>query len=183
MEDKLFIPVILGTAREERTSENVAKYLFSEIEKREDMDTELFDVRDFELAPDIYSSKFPGYKDAVLRADGLVIVIPEYNHGYPGILKNALDTLFKEYRHRAVGMVGVSRANWGGVRAIEGLTPVLRALGLTISQRDLHFPNAGSAFNDDGFPKDDKYKELTAGFLDEVAWLSRALKWGRENIK
>ena len=113
----------------------------------------------------------------------MVIVTPEYNHGYPGILKNALDMLFKEYKHRAAGVVGVSGGSWGGVRAIEGIIPVLKALGLTISQRDLHFPNAGSAFNDDGSPADDKYEELTKNFLDELAWLARALKWGRENIK
>lgn len=66
------------------------------------MDGRLLFALAFEVAGDIYSSKFPGYKEAVLRADGLILVISEYNHGYPGMLKNALDTLFneKELGHR-----------------------------------------------------------------------------------
>ena len=51
---------------------------------------------------------FPEWRDAIVRADGLVVVTPEYNHGYPGSLRAVLDLLLKEYIHKAVAFVGVS---------------------------------------------------------------------------
>lgn len=65
-----------------------------------------------------------------MQADGIVIVTPEYNRGYPGLLKYVLDTNLKEYIHKAVGICGVSAGGFGGARVIENLLPVLRELGL-----------------------------------------------------
>ena len=57
--------------------------------------------------------QFPQWRDTIIRADGLVIVTPEYNHGYPGALKSVLDLLLKEYVHKAVAFVGVSAGRLG----------------------------------------------------------------------
>ncbi|MEU9996646.1 NADPH-dependent FMN reductase [Streptomyces sp. NPDC050848] len=51
--------------------------------------------------------------------DGFVIVTPEYNHGIPGVLKNALDFLYAEWNNKAVGYVSYGVA--GGVRSVEQL--------------------------------------------------------------
>jgi NAD(P)H-dependent FMN reductase len=59
------------------------------------------------------------YVEKVARADALVIVAPEYNHGYPGALKQALDMCLEEYNHKAVGIVGVSAGPFGGARVID----------------------------------------------------------------
>jgi NAD(P)H-dependent FMN reductase len=59
-----------------------------------------------------------------------VLVVPEYNHGYPGLLKHVLDTNLKEYIHKAVGICGVSAGGLGGTRVIQNLLPVMRELGL-----------------------------------------------------
>jgi hypothetical protein len=64
------------------------------------------------------------------RADALVVVSPEYNHGYSGLLKHVLDSCLKEYIHKAVGIVGVSAGPFGGARVIQNLLPVMRELGL-----------------------------------------------------
>ena len=45
----LFIPVILGTVRKGRASENVAKFVFGEVQKREGVETELIDLRDLNI--------------------------------------------------------------------------------------------------------------------------------------
>src|SRR5688500_11799628 len=96
-ESKLFIPLLLGTNREGRSSEAVAKWVHSKINERADMESQLFDVRDFDLPRDGYGTEiagqFPEWRDSIVRADGLVIVTPEYNHGYPGILKSVLGLL------------------------------------------------------------------------------------------
>ena len=95
----LFIPVILGTARKGRASENVAKFVFGEVQKREGVETELLDIRDLGFPTDDAGEaiKHPGFSETVARADGLVLIVPEYNHGYPGLLKHVLDSNLKEY--------------------------------------------------------------------------------------
>ena len=117
-----------------------------------------------------------------LFADGLIIVVPEYNHGYPGSLKSVLDLLLKEYVHKAVALVGVSAGAWGGTRVIEAMVPMVRELGLVVTFTDLHFPLVKSKFDESGNLLDDAYTTRVHGFLDEVVWMSRTLKWGRVNL-
>ena len=183
---KLFLPILLGTNRKERKSVFVANWLVGEMEKRAEIETVLFDVKDFALPPDDYGTEikdqFPQWRDAIIRADGLVIVAPEYNHGYPGSLKSVLDLLLKEYIHKAVALVGVSAGPWGGTRVIEALVPMVRELGLTVTFTDLNFPSVQKKFDQDGRLLDEAYARRASGFLDELVWMSRVLKWGRENL-
>lgn len=184
--EKLFIPVIVGTNRQGRQSIHVANWLVSAIEQREELETALFDVKDFALPQDDYGTaltdQFPHWRDAIIRADGLIIIAPEYNHGYPGSLKSVLDLLLKEYIHKTVALVGVSAGGWGGVRVIEALVPMVRELGLAVTFTDLNFPTVQDKFDTDGNLLDASYEKKAQGFLDELVWMSRALKWGRDNL-
>ena len=121
----LFIPVILGTARQGRHSEAVARFVTSEMARFPGVETQLVDMRDLPIpltgaGQDV---KDPGFSELCMRADAFVIVAPEYNHGYPGLLKHVLDTNLKEYIHKAVGICGVSAGGFGGTRVIENLLP------------------------------------------------------------
>lgn len=183
---KLFLPIILGTNRKERKSVFVAKWLVGIMSKMAEIETRLFDVRDFALPQDDYGTEindaFPEWKDAIIRADGLVIISPEYNHGYPGALKSVLDLLLKEYIHKSVAFVGVSAGPWGGTRVIEAMVPMVRELGLTATFTDLNFPLVQDKFDQDGTLLDKAYERRIDDFLAELVWMSRALKWGRENL-
>ncbi|MEQ1762633.1 MAG: NADPH-dependent FMN reductase [Pyrinomonadaceae bacterium] len=183
---KLSIPILLGTNRRDRESEHVAKWVFSKMLEREDIEPQYFDARDFDLPHDHYGTEiggdFPEWRDAIIKADGLVIVTPEYNHGYPGVLKSVLDLLLKEYIHKAVAFVSVSAGPWGGTRVCEALLPVVRELGLAVTFTDLQFPSVGSKFDDEGNLLDPAYEKRVKGFLDELAWMSQTLRWGRENV-
>ena len=185
--EKVFLPILLGTSRKNRQSEHVAKWLSSKMEEREDIETQLFDVRDFDLPRDHYGTEigeqFPEWRDAIIKADGLVIVTPEYNHGYSGTMKSVLDTLLKEYIHKAVAFVGVSAGMWGGTRVIESCVPMVRELGLAVTFSDLNFPKVQEKFDENGNLTDEVYEKLVHGFLDEIVWMSRSLKWGRENLE
>ena len=185
-EKTLFVPILLGTPRKNRESEHVARWVFSKMQGRPEIEAQFFDVRDFELPRDGYGPEikdlFPDWRDAVIRADGLVIVTPEYNHGYPGSLKSVLDLLLQEYIHKAVALVGVSSHNWGGTRVIEACVPMVRELGLAVTFTDLHFPFAGQKFDEGGKLLDEAYEKRVQGFLDELIWMGRVLKWGRENL-
>ncbi len=182
----VFLPVLLGTNRKLRKSVHVARWLHGAMSARPDIETEFFDVADFALPQGDYGreikDQFPQWRDAIIRADGLVIVAPEYNHGYPGALKSVLDLLLKEYIHKAVAFVGVSAGPWGGTRVIEAMVPMARELGLAVTFTDLNFPTVQSKFDDTGKLLDDAYENRVRGFLDEVVWMSRTLRWGRANL-
>jgi NAD(P)H-dependent FMN reductase len=180
----LFIPVILGTVRKGRTSENVARFVFEETKKREGVETELIDIRDIKVAADdageaIKDSKFSAL---VERADGLVLVVPEYNHGYPGMLKHVLDSNLKEYIHKAVGICGVSAGGFGGTRVIEHLLPVMRELGLVTIFWDGNFSQAQNLFDAEGKLLDESHIKRIDKFLGELIWMSKVLRYGRENV-
>src|SRR6478672_150474 len=186
VDEKLFLPIVLGTPRKNRESDAVARWVLSKMQEREEIESQFFDVRDFDLPREGYGPEikdlFPEWRDAIIRADGLVIVTPEYNHGYPGSLKSVLDLLLQEYIHKAVALVGVSSHTWGGTRVIEACVPMVRELGLAVTFTDLHFPFAGKKFDENGKLLDEAYENRVQGFLDELVWMSRVLRWGRKNL-
>lgn len=184
MEQPLFIPLILGTPRQGRQSEHVAQFLLGEMRKRPEIETEIIDVRNLAMTLQDAGQAMqdPAYKEKIVRADGIVIVAPEYNHGYPGLLKHALDMCLEEYIHKAAAVCGVSAGPFGGSRVIENLLPVLRELGLAVTFTDLNFSRVGDAFDDDGELKEEKYVGRAAAFLNELVWMARVLRHGRNEI-
>ena len=185
-ESPLFIPVLLGTTRKERESEKVANWIVKKMDDRNDIEAKLFDVLDFHIPYDNYGptlkGDFPEWRDAIVRADGLVIVTPEYNHSYPGSLKSVLDLLLKEYIHKAVAFVGVSAGPWGGTRVIESMVPMVREFGLAVTFSDLNFPKVSDKFDEEGNILDSAYDKRASNFLDELVWMATTLRWGRENL-
>jgi NAD(P)H-dependent FMN reductase len=184
MSKPLFIPVILGTVRKGRRSENAARFVFEETKKRAGVETEFVDICKIPMRLDDAGEqmKDQAFSDLVRRADGLILVVPEYNHGYPGLLKHALDMNLEEYIHKAVGICGVSAGPFGGTRVIEALLPVMRELGLVTIFNDVNFGNVGKIFGEDGSLLDGGFIRRTAKFLDELIWMARVLRHGRENV-
>jgi NAD(P)H-dependent FMN reductase len=123
------------------------------------------------------------FSATVARADGLILVVPEYNHSFPGLLKHVLDTNLKEYIHKAVGVCGVSASPFGGVRMIQSLLPVLRELGLVTIFSDVYFGTAGKLFDPaTGKITNPAYVGRVEKFLNELVWMARALRFGREAL-
>ena len=183
-EEPLFLPVILGTPRQERWSQPVAEFVTAQLALRPGVETMLVDVRDLPLpvtgaGEDI---KDPAFSELCMRADGFVIVAPEYNHGYPGLLKHVLDTNLKEYIHKPVGICGVSAGGFGGTRVIENLLPVMRELGLVTIFWDGNFSNVRKLFGPDGQPLDPAYVKRIHKFAKELIWMAKVLRHGRESV-
>ena len=127
------ILVVNSTTREGRFSERVAPWVLEHLTGRGDIEVELVDLRDFPLAffdgpppartPREYANDTVARLGRTLdRADGFVLLTAEYNHGYPAVLKNALDWTFVEWRRKPIAFVGWG--NVGGARAIEQLRQV-----------------------------------------------------------
>ena len=164
-------------------SEHAANVVASSLALRPNVETELIDVAVLPIPTDDAgeTAKDPGFADAMNRADALVIVAPEYNRGYPGLLKHVLDTNLHEYIHKAVGVVGVSSGIFGGARVIENLLPVLRELGLVTIFWDVNFNNVRTRFDESGALVDDSFLSVDK-FLDELLWMAETLRYGREHV-
>lgn len=176
--------MILGTARQGRESERAAKFVFEQTKKRAGVKSEFIDVRTLPMKLDDAGEqmKDPKFSATIERCDGLIIVTPEYNHSFPGLLKHALDMNLKEYIHKAVGICGVSAGPFGGARVIENLAPVLRELGLVIIFEDVNFGTVQELFDEQGKLLDQKYIGRVDKFLNELIWMARVLRHGRENV-
>src|SRR5438270_3609942 len=184
MERPLFIPVILGTARQGRQSEHVARFVLQRTKRRAGVETELIDVRTLAMRLDDAGEQMKdlAFSATVERCDGLILVTPEYNHGYPGLLKHALDMNLKEYIHKAVGICGVSAGPFGGARVIENLAPVMRELGLVTIFEDVNFGTVQTLFDEQGQLLNEEYIGRVDKFLNELIWMARVLRHGRENV-
>src|SRR3989441_7202812 len=181
MERPLFIPLILGTARQGRESEHAARFVFEQTKKRAGVETEFIDVRTLPMKLDDAGEQMKDVKFSatVERCDALIIVTPEYNHSFPGLLKHALDMNLKEYIHKAVGICGVSAGPFGGARVIESLLPVMRELGLVMIFEDVNFGSVGKLFDESGKLLDENYVRRVDKFLGELIWMARVLRYGR----
>ena len=124
------ILVISGTNRKGSNSLKVAQHLEGYIQGHPDrQEAQVIDLATLPsslMDPEIYAKKPPEFEplvQAVLNSDGIMVVVPEYNGSFPGILKYFIDLLpFPEsFDCRPVSYVGVSAGQWGALRAVEQL--------------------------------------------------------------
>ncbi|MEV0248569.1 NAD(P)H-dependent oxidoreductase [Nocardia sp. NPDC050712] len=132
------IGIIVGSTRPHRNGPQVARWVLESAAARTEAEFELIDLLEHPL-PHLQEAVAPMFGPSVnahTRAwaqrvapfDGFVIVTPEYNHGMPGVLKNAIDHVFAQWADKAVGFVSYGAG--GGVRAVEQLRLVCGALGM-----------------------------------------------------
>ena len=175
------IPIILGTAREGRQSEKAANYMLAQVQALGKIETELIDVRDYRIAASKEETPATkAYTEKIAKADGLIVVSPEYNHAYPGELKMMLDIAYQEYARKPVGLCGVSMSPMGGVRVVEQLRGVFAELHMMDIREALYFSSVGKLFDEQGNITDASYGERVKTFLDELVWYTKALKTARE---
>ena len=161
-----------------------AQFIYGQLQKREGITTELIDIANLNLPVDDAGEaiKDPGFSASMERSDAVVIVTPEYNHSFPGLLKHVLDSCLKEYIHKAAGIVAVSAGALAGARVVENFLPVLRELGLVCIFWDVNFGMVQNVFDANGQLIDLSYIRRTDQFLDELVWMAKVLRYGRETI-
>jgi len=178
----LRIPVLLGSVRRKRQSPKVASWITEVLEADDRITSELLDLE--ELALPIMEERVrvrddspPGavrLSETLAAADGLVIVTPEYNNGYPGVLKNALDYLLPELKRKPVGIVTVSAGGFGGINCLAQLRLVLLAMGAAPIPASLPVSRVGQSFSDEG-PTDADFGLRANRFIDELVWWTEAV--------
>lgn len=175
----LNIPVLLGTARDTASSDLVARYVNHLLLNR-GVESELVDPADYHEKKTFEQEHIKPWADIMNAGDGLVIVTPEYNHGYPGPLKEMLDALYDEFARKPVAVCGVSAGGLGGARVVEQVKLVTIELHMCPIRESVYFSNVRQLFNEDGTIKDASYDEKCAKMFDELFWFANALKNFRE---
>jgi NAD(P)H-dependent FMN reductase len=177
-ERPLNIPVLLGTVRKGRASAHAANFLVEQVRKRNSVVTELIDIINLPLPVDDAGEaiKNKDFSEKINAADGLVLVVPEYNHSFPGLLKHVLDSNLMEYVHKPVGIAGVSAGPFGGTRVIENCLAPMRELGLVTIFFDVNFGNVGKLFDAAGNLLDPAFLTRTDKFLNELIWMAKTLR-------
>lgn len=180
----LFIPILAGTTRPDRKSIHAAKLIFEVSKEYKEIESVLVDPTEFTFPGDGNDpeGKDPRYTDITKRADAFFIVTPEYNHSIPGSLKRMLDSELENYVHKPVAIAGVSKGPWGGVRAIESLVPMVREMGMVATFTDVQFPKINDLFDKHGTLQDNAQIPRIKKAFDELLWMTKALKHGRDNI-
>src|SRR2546425_6409345 len=184
----LRIAIIIGSTRPGRNGEAVAKWVYEIAQERTDAEFELVDIKDFNLPlldepmPPIMGQYSKPHTKAwaakIGSFDGYVFVTPEYNHGVPGALKNAIDFLFREWNDKAAGFVSYGGA--GGARAGEQL-PLGMAEGQMATVRNQGLLSMFTDFeNFSVFKPDARHEKSVNTMFDQVIAWGEALKTLRE---
>jgi len=185
----LAIKVIVGSTRPNRFSEKPAEWIFNLAKQRSDLNVELLDLRDYPLpffeeamppgmAKDAYTNPVVvKWRDKIRESDGFIICTPEYNHGYPAVLKNALDYTYFAWSRKAVSFV-----SWGGVggaRGVEQLRAVAVELDMAPTRFAVHIPNPWFMKSVSEIDTEANQQSAKA-LLDNLTWWAAALKAARK---
>ncbi len=190
----LNIPVILGSVREGRRSEAPAKLIVQKLVEAGHK-SQLVDFIELPLPfvncpkePSDYKKVYPDpnvqkWSNIADAADAFVLVVPEYNYGYSAVLKNALDWLWPEFKHKAFAFVGVSTGQVGGSRAIVQLRNVIGAFNAFDIRENVIFGPIAKAFDEQGKLIDDSYLKKIDGLIKSLSAAAEGMKVIREKNK
>jgi NAD(P)H-dependent FMN reductase len=173
------IAILSASVRTGRASHRVALYFRNYLEKNNLATTELIDLHEYQFplfderlshqtnpAPDVLK-----FADKIKKADGVLIVTPEYNGGYPASLKNVVDLLYDEWHRKPVAITTVSNGSFGGSQVITSLLFTLWKIRAWVVPAMFPVPKVEEVFHEDGEPVDKAaIEKRTAGYVRELLW-------------
>jgi NAD(P)H-dependent FMN reductase len=182
------VAIIVGSTRPGRKADAVAKWVHEIAQKRADAEFELVDIADYKLplldeptppsAGKYTKDHTKAWSAKISSFDAFVFVTPEYNHGVPGALKNAIDFLYKEWNNKAAGFV--SYGGTGGTRSVEALRLIMAELQIADVRAQVPLSLATDFENFSSFKPDPKHEKKVETMLDQVIAWGGALKPLRE---
>lgn len=180
----LKIAVVLGSTREHRLGGAVAAWVLEQAQQRQGATYELVDLRDHPLpffdepmGPTMHTSTKPEvvrFAETIGAYDGFVFVTPEYNHSYPAVLKNALDSIYTEWTDKAAALV--SYGSYSGARAVEQLRLVLSELQVAHVRGQLGFNLFSDFENFSSFTPGPHHADAAQGVLEQLERWAGALQ-------
>ena len=183
----LNIGVILGSTRPNRAGKAVADWFMDQTKQFPDINFNFIDLLELNLpfldepipplAHKYSKDHTKKWAETVENLDGFVVITSEYNHGYPGSLKNALDFLYQEWNHKPIGFVSYGNVA-GGSRSVEQLRQVAVELQMASIKQQILIPVIWEAVKD-GKLDPDKVKGNVKTFIEDLRWWAEVLKTGR----
>ncbi|MDQ3111523.1 MAG: NAD(P)H-dependent oxidoreductase [Bacteroidota bacterium] len=177
------ILIISSSIRTGRKSPRVSTFFKNFIEDKKLGQAEILDLAELQLP--VFNERLRYQEnpteemlmlhDKIESADGIIIVTPEYNGGYPASIKNVIDLLGDEWYHKPIAISTVSSGAFGGSQVIMSLQFTLWKLHALIAPAMFPVPKVEDAFDESGHPKDKEGTEKRAAyFLKELIWLMDA---------
>jgi len=169
----LRIAVIVGSTREGRVGGDVAGWFLAIARQRADVDLTVLDLAEFDFPqsyPEAATPQMTSFTTAVERADGYVIVTPEYNRSFPASLKQAIDYAYDEWHAKPVGFVSYG-CRGRGHYAVSALRVVFTELHTTTVRDEVGIDLLA--------PRSDKDERTVTAMLDQLTWWARALREAR----
>ena len=189
------LQVIVGSTRPTRSADLVVPWVASRASAHGGFDVEVIDLRDWPLPffaehrGTIGDFRDPTYSEPIVKAwnnkikeaDAYIVVTPEYNHSLPGVLKNAIDSVFVSFgfRNKPIAAVAYSGGIGAGIRAIEHLAHVAIEAEAVPLRNSVVIPFVATAFDEDGQPLNPVTSVSLDVMLDDLAWWSPALEAAR----
>jgi NAD(P)H-dependent FMN reductase len=173
------ICIISSSLRKERFSHRAALYLSSLLRETYKVEAEILDLMKynfplFEERLKYLTSPAPevlDFAEKVQKADGLILVVPEYNGGYPASIKNVIDLLTDEWRKKPVAFAVVSNGQFGGSQVIFSLQFTLWKIMATTVSPAFRIPDIETIFDENGIPADKAIMDKRASAtIRELMW-------------
>ena len=172
------IAIISSSVRRERKSHSVALYFHKYLTVHNIGTSEILDLKDynFPIFEDTIktneepSEKILDFASKIKNADGIIIVTPEYNGGYPASLKNAIDLLYDEWHSKPISICTVSSGSFGGSQALLSLQFILWKIGAWTVTNMFPVSNVEQNFDEEGNAKNkDETDVLAKAFIAELS--------------
>ena len=185
------ISIISSSIRIGRNSHRVALYFKKYLEENKLATVEILDLSkyNFPLFEErLRFQKSPAasvidFAEKIKSADGVIIITPEYNGGYPASLKNVIDLLYDEWHHKPVAISTVSDGSFGGTQVITSLQFLLWKMRAWTVPAIFPIPKVSDSFDENGNPFSKQvFEKRTANFINELFWCIEA-KSRMENFK
>jgi NAD(P)H-dependent FMN reductase len=172
------LAVLVGSAREGRFAPTVARWFARQADRHGGFEVDVIDVAEIALPLAMAGGAGEPVARRLAAADAFVVVTPEYNHSYPGSLKNMVDWFRSEWQAKPVAFVSYGGIS-GGLRAVEHLRPVFAELHSVTVRETVSFHGAHACFGEDGEPVDGDVGIAAKALLDQLEWWARALQDAR----
>lgn len=178
--------VILGSARKGGTGQRVGQWVKDAVNAQGDLELDYVSVDELNLPifNEAFSPKYRHYTgddytnpdgkawaERVAKAEAVIVVTPEYNHGYPGGLKNSFDWVGTEWQGKPVAFVGYSITQFGGVRAVEQLRQVVTEMGMHQVPNAVLVGTAQEVLSESGVSSSDELNGTLSGVLKDLVAL------------
>jgi NAD(P)H-dependent FMN reductase len=177
------ISIISSSVRNGRNSHRVALYFNNYLEENKFATSEILDLNNynfplFEERLQYQTSPLADaidFAERIKASDGVIIVTPEYNGGYPASIKNVIDLLYNEWHRKPVAISTVSNGSFGGNQSLISIQFVLWKMKAWTVPALFPVPDVSVTFGKDGKPADkQKTDKKASNFINELLWCIQA---------